>query len=84
VATQRSTRAIFRSCIVQGQRERITLHFAERVSWPAEVLSRRGYPRANLEDDVRTAADTVRRMVDGTQRERAADIVSRAFGSRGG
>ena len=51
------------------------LDFGPQVAWLAGVLGSRGYPLASLADDLRTAAQTVRRRVAGEHADDLADVL---------
>lgn len=51
------------------------LDFGAHVAWLAGVLGSRGYPLASLADDLRVAAETVRRRVAGEQAGQLADVL---------
>jgi hypothetical protein len=51
------------------------LDFGPQVAWLAGVLGSRGYPLESLADDLRVAAQTVRRCVTGEHAGQLADVL---------
>lgn len=49
------------------------LSFTDQLAWLANVLDSRGYPLANLADNLEAAAGAVRRRVSGTDGEELAE-----------
>jgi hypothetical protein len=52
-----------------------TLEFGPQVAWLARVLGSRGYPLDSLADDLRVAAQTVRRRVTGKHADQLGDVL---------
>lgn len=50
--------------------------FGAHVAWLADVLGARGYPLANLSDDLRTASQVVRRRLDSAYADALADVLA--------
>ena len=55
------------------------LDFGPQVAWLAGVLGSRGYPLESLADDLRVAAQTVRRRVAGGHASRLAEVLERGI-----
>ena len=55
------------------------LDFGPQVAWLAGVLGSRGYPLESLADDLRMAAQTVRRRLTGEHARQLADVLERGI-----
>ena len=51
------------------------LDFGPQVAWLSGVLGSRGYPLASLADDLRVAAETVRRRVAGDHAGQLSEVL---------
>jgi hypothetical protein len=56
------------------------LSFPEQLQWLANVLGSRGYPLANLADNLETAAQVVRQLVDSQHAGVVADTLEAGAG----
>jgi hypothetical protein len=52
------------------------LDFGAHVAWLADVLGSRGYPLANLADDLQTASHVVRRRLESAYAETLAEVLA--------
>lgn len=52
------------------------LDFGAQVAWLADILGSRGYPLANLADDLRTASDLVRRQLGSAYANDLAEVLT--------
>ena len=50
--------------------------FGAHVAWLADVLVARGYPLANLADDLRTASQVVRRSLESAHADALAEVLA--------